>query len=778
MKDMLKEKLKNKGLFQFNDKREKKKRKREILIAISLSLLFLVLTFIEIRLTYLSRELPFMHSIFFFGLVNFNIVLLLFLSFLIFRNVVKTFVEKSGKIIGSSLKSKLIAAFTAFSVVPTVLMFFISVFYINSSFEKWFSIKTSYVLRDTLEITNNFYLNSKQKNYHFANEIALQIDQKPLGQIKKSLKNLREDYSLDVVEFYPTLFGERVMDLAPERSLPTEVPKISMEFLEKGITKASDSSTLHHFQDGSLIRVIVPVNYFSETQFKTVRGALVVSTFVPISLISKMDEIRAAYDNFKDINPLVYPIKTIYLILLVLMTLVILLGATWFGFYLAKQLATPLGLLGEAAEKISEGQYDTVQIQSGSQEINQLVSSFNNMTESLAYSEKEIKAANKNLKSTLDILDEHNRYIEVVLSNVSAGVVSVDSQGLITTLNPRAAELLKIISTDFIGHNIYDVLKGEYLKLYTDMITQMKQHKVKSMQREVRFQILGQSLLMKLTLTLLRDENEKDLGLVVVFDDLTELINAQRASAWREVARRIAHEIKNPLTPIKLSAQRLEKKFGDVVKDPAFQQCTEMIIKQVDDLKNLVNEFSQFARLPQINPKLGSFNQMIESALVLYSTGHRNINFKFSPDKLMPNFEFDPDQMNRVLTNILENAVDAVKDESLPVVDISTHFDSQVGIIKMRIKDNGCGIPADMRDRIFEPYFSTRESGTGLGLSIVKRIVEDHNGFIRAFSNQPQGTEFVIEMPLFRLKPTSIEDKLNINAENMSVENKTDETKS
>jgi two-component system nitrogen regulation sensor histidine kinase NtrY len=280
---------------------------------------------------------------------------------------------------------------------------------------------------------------------------------------------------------------------------------------------------------------------------------------------------------------------------------------------------------------------------------------------------------------------------------------------------------------------------------------------------------------MKLTLTVLKDENEteKDLGLVLVFDDLTELINAQRASAWREVARRIAHEIKNPLTPIKLSAQRLEKKFGDIVKDPAFQQCTDMIIRQVDDLKNLVNEFSQFARLPQIQPKLGSLNKSVENALVLYTTGHKNIQFQFIPDSRIPDFEFDPDQIGRVLTNLLENAVDALKDEPHPRVEITTHFDMTVGVVKLKIKDNGCGIPPDVRDRIFEPYFSTRESGTGLGLSIVKRIIEDHNGFIRVASIHPSGTEFVIEFALLRVKNAATNEKINISMESLSDKTKT-----
>lgn len=734
---------------------ENKKRKKEILIAVSLGVLFLLLTFVEVRLAYLSRELPFMHSIFFFGLVNFNIVLLLFLAFLIFRNVVKNFVEKSGRIIGSSLKSKLIAAFVTFSFVPTVLMFFISVFYINSSFDKWFSIKTSAVLRDSLEVTNSYYLSAKQKNYHFANQIIKSIENKSVNQVRNNLDSFRSLYSLDVVEFYPAIFGERSVSISDNKTIP-DVPRVSLEFLEKGIKKSVDSSTMHHFQEGSLIRVIAPLEYFQgETRQQ---GALVVSTFVPISLISKMDEIAAAYDNFRDINPLVSPIKTIYLVILCLMTMVIMLGATWFGFYLAKQLATPLAKLGEAADQIARGNYEPVDIQTGSQEINQLVKNFNHMTSSLSESEKEILEVNKNLKTTLDILDEHNRYIEVILSNVSAGVVSVDRDGVITTMNPKAAQLLQVPADRYVGLNMIDVLKGQHLDTYREIVSQMRKNNFRTLQKELRVQIQEDSLLMKLTITMLQDESAKDMGLVIVFDDLTELVNAQRAAAWREVARRIAHEIKNPLTPIKLSAQRLEKKFGAQVKDPAFQACTEMIIKQVDDLKNLVNEFSSFARLPQVNPKVGSLNEVIEGTLVLYSTGHRNVEFDFFPDPNLPPFEFDPDQIQRVMTNIMENAIDALKGSDSPKIEIVTQYDNQLDIVKIRIKDNGCGIEADIRDRIFEPYFSTREAGTGLGLAIVKRIIEDHHGFIRAFSNQPKGTEFVIELPVVRLNKTGAEE--------------------
>jgi two-component system, NtrC family, nitrogen regulation sensor histidine kinase NtrY len=236
----------------------------------------------------------------------------------------------------------------------------------------------------------------------------------------------------------------------------------------------------------------------------------------------------------------------------------------------------------------------------------------------------------------------------------------------------------------------------------------------------------------------------------LVFDDMTKLVNAQRASAWREVARRIAHEIKNPLTPIKLSAERLQKKFSDKVDDPAFNNCTQTIIQQVDALKELVNEFSSFARLPQARLSSNDLNLIVEESLVLYQEAHKDIDFQVNLDRQMPLFDMDRDQMKRVLINLFENAVAAVhQNPPRPAtVAISTQYDSVLRIARCTVADNGPGIQPEIRDRIFDPYFSTKEHGTGLGLAIVKRIVDDHSGFIRVFRNAPAGSKFVIELPV------------------------------
>ncbi|MFV3408551.1 sensor histidine kinase [Bdellovibrio bacteriovorus] len=707
---------------------EFKKRRREIILVLVVSFLFGLLTWFEIRLFATSQQLPFVHSIFFFGLVNFNIILLLLLLFMIFRNVVKVFVERQGKVFGSSLKAKLVAAFVAFSFIPTVLMFIISVFYINSSFDKWFSAKMAGVLKSSIEVTNAYYFNAKKKNYHFAHQIADSL--RPLRDqraIEKKVEQLRKDFSLDAVEYYPSLFGKRVVVSAEDDTVPT-VPAVSLEFLQKGIKLQAEASIIHQFGDGNLVRVIVPVQEGAE------RGAVVVSSFLPLSLISKMNDISTAYDEFRDINPLEYPLKSIYLYILVLMTFVILLAATWFGFYLAKQLSVPIVQLGRATRRVAGGDYTPLDVKAGSEEIADLIQSFNSMTVTL--------------ESTLAELDQHARYTDTVLKNVSAGVISVDKAGVVTTINRHAAQLLRVDPEKYIGHSVRDLLTLEYFRTFAELQKTMHDHKIESLQKELRLNVQGEAIPLQVTLSMLKDEKGEDIGKILVFDDMSPIVNAQRAAAWTEVARRIAHEIKNPLTPIKLSAERLQRKFGGSITDPAFSECTTMIVKQVDGLKNLVNEFSNFARLPQARPVVANLNSVVEESLGLYRQAHPQIDFEFSKDLELPDFKFDPDQIKRVLVNLVDNSVSAVAKESQPSVKITTRYDKDIKTVRMTVADNGEGIPAADRSRIFEPYYSTKEGGTGLGLAIVKRIIEDHNGFIRATANEPKGIKMVIEMPV------------------------------
>ncbi|HPI39261.1 MAG TPA: ATP-binding protein [Pseudobdellovibrionaceae bacterium] len=707
---------------------ELRKRKREVSLVLVLSLMFIGLTWFEIRLFSTSQQLPFVHSVFFFGLVNFNIIILLLLLFLIFRNVVKTFVEKRGKIYGSSLKAKLIAAFAAFSFIPTLLMFIISVFYINSSFDKWFNVKMVSVLKSSLDVTNAYYFSAKKKNYHYAHQVAQNIkDISNEKELKRKMVLMREIFSLDAVELYPSLFESRIVVQDPNQFL-AEIPAVSLELLQKGIKSKNEASTIHQYGEGNLVRAIVPF------QGEGRKGAIVVSSYVPLSLTSKMNDVASAYEEFKESNPLESPLKSIYLIILFLITLVILLAATWFGFYLAKQLSVPLVHLGRATRRVSGGDYTLLNIKSGSDEINTLVESFNQMT--------------LTLESSLKNLDQHSRYIEVILKNINAGVISVDQKGIVTTINRRAAHLLKIEPSRFIGRSVRDLLTLEYFRTFYELFQTLKNHGLESIEKEFVVQIEEEEKPLHINISLLKNEKEESLGVVVVFDDMSPIMNAQRAAAWADVARRIAHEIKNPLTPIRLSAERLERKFGDQVQDAAFKECTGMIIKQTEDLKNLVNEFSQFARLPKAHPVKSSLNQVISAAARLYQQSHEQIRFELILDERLPEFKFDPEQLHRVMVNLIDNAIAAVQGKLNPKIMIESVFNLEIRLVQVIVSDNGVGIPHKDRSKVFEPYMSTKESGTGLGLAIVKRIVEDHNGFIRAFPNENQGTKMIIELPV------------------------------
>lgn len=265
--------------------------------------------------------------------------------------------------------------------------------------------------------------------------------------------------------------------------------------------------------------------------------------------------------------------------------------------------------------------------------------------------------------------------------------------------------------------------------------------------RQIFLDVRGTRLVLHLHLTMLKDETGDFLGTVLVLDDLTQVMKAQRMAAWREVARRIAHEIKNPLTPIQLSAQRLRKRYLSRFTDDekVFDECTEMIIKSVDELKNLVNEFSNFARMPAIQPDFNDLNDVIRETLTLYQEAHRGVRFVFTPDERLPQLKIDRVQIKRVVINMLENAVAAMEEQG--TIDISSCFDPELKMASFTISDDGPGIPNEDKQRLFEPYFSTKKSGTGLGLAIVSSIISDHNGFVRVRDNEPRGSSFIVELP-------------------------------
>jgi two-component system nitrogen regulation sensor histidine kinase NtrY len=705
---------------------EQNKRKRERRWILALALFLILLIWFEIRLFGVASELPFVHSIFFFGLVNFNLVLLLFLLFLAFRNLVKAFAEKKSGLFGSSLRFKLTLAFLSFTTVPTFLIYVTNATYVNASFDKWFSSQMQSIMQASIDLSQHFYFVTKKRNYHVSELLV-----KELGKAKTSsarvqkMRSFVRQYLLDAVEYYPKWNAERELVMSSEDNIPL-IPPVAESLLRQVWDEKRSTSQIENFASGNLVRVIVP-------SLKPA-GLIVISSYVPLSLVGKMNNIHRFMEEYKGAGPMRYPLKSIYSTILVIMSLVIVVAALWFAFYLARQLSTPLIQLGQATQLVAKGEYRPLDIQSGYEEIHHLVESFNQMSEKLSRALKD--------------LDARRRYNDEILRTISTGVLSIDVRGKITTMNPRAAELLRLSAEQWIGRPVRELLRQEYFRKFAELVRMMNEHKVGSIQRELQVNIEGEIKPFLLQLSLLKNDEGEEIGKLAVFDDLTPIINAQRAAAWRDVARRIAHEIKNPLTPIKLSAERILKNYRDRIQDSSFENSVKMIIQQTDELKRLVNEFFQFARLPEIRPSLGSLNQLISERLAWYQSGYPKIDFRLNLDPKLPSFLMDTGQLGQVLTNIVDNAIAAVEKESKPCIEVTTEYLAELNLVRWTIKDNGPGIPGSQRAQVFQPYWTTKSQGSGLGLAISKKIIEDHNGFIRVGENVPRGAQFIIELPV------------------------------
>ncbi len=725
------------------DPHEAKKRRREKILIFVIFAVFVTATYFEIRLSSLSKSLPFVNSIFFFGLINLNMVLLMILVLLVFRNISKIFLERRRQVLGSRLKTKLVLAFLSFTVVPTIILFLISSLYINSSFDKWFSIKVQNTLQAALDITQTYYKNTSRVAQHLAEQVAHDLAEKQGISILKNNKALRnylkknlEAPAVDGIEIYLDPLEERIVDTSLENN-ENIIPRLPLDILTK-VFSGTPTSLVQHLGGADLIRAVTSIKDKNSSKIAAVVG---VTFVIPISLVNRIDDISWVIQDYKDVNPLKYPVKSTYFIILIMMTLLIIFVSIWIGLYLARELTVPLERLVTATQKISQGNLDFEVINPGSDEIATLTSSFNTMTSQIKKQRAELELKNEELS-------DKREYVEAVLNNIVAGVVSVDAAGLITTINPTAEKFLNIPSTN-VNKNVKEVFENSsapILYLYNQLL---KTTDEKMVQKQFS---TGEGDDYK---TMVATGSRFGTGYVFVIDDTSYLIKAQREAAWREVARRIAHEIKNPLTPIKLSAQRLQKKFASQNTSEAsiFRECTDTIIKNVDELRDMVNEFSAFARFPTANPTPNNLNDALRETVVLYEEAHRSIAFMFEPEQRLPLIEIDRDQIKRVMINLLDNAVSALANgvgnkASMPKkIHIRTFYNEQLKIAVIEIEDNGPGVPENIRNHMFEPYFSTKQDGTGLGLAIVKRIISDHHGFIRVQSLIDEGTKFIIELP-------------------------------
>ncbi len=731
-------------------KPENQKRRRELFLTIGIIVLIVLFSHFETQLFKSTVSLPISNSILILALINLNILLVVLFLFLVFRNVFKLIIEKRRNIPGAHLRTKLVVAFVSLSLIPTMLLFLVSAGFIANSIENWFNSQIELSLQESLEVAQTYYKNSATNALYYAEQIARRVkkskllNEKNLPQLSNLIKLKQEEYNLGVVEVFSSTYEELVR-AANQRIPMAEFAETDLDSIREGL-QGNRFTRITPIGKADLIRGIVPV--YSNWDPNDVVGVVVVNYYVPHSLVSKMKEISSSFEQYKETKLMKGEIQKGYVIILLLIALVIIFLATWFGFHLARDITVPIQELAVATDKVARGNLEVVIEPKSRDEVGMLVTAFNKMTSDLKRGQTRIRHAYSELQASNYENEQRRSYMEVVLKNVTAGVISVDMQGAFTTINKSAENLLQLSSGAIIGKYFTEILDPQSLAIIRGFMEDLRSSGKDSLQKQVTVPIHGDKLTLLIHLTTLREESGAPIGTVIVFDDLTQLIKAQRMAAWREVARRIAHEIKNPLTPIKLSAQRLRRKYLSSFSEDetVFDECTNMIIKQVDELKTLVNEFSSFARMPTSHPAPNDINEIISEAIVLYQEGHRNINFSFQADPHIPVLNLDREQIKRALTNLLQNAVDAVDRKG--EIKLESCYNSALQIVTLTVADSGCGISPEDKARLFEPYFSTKKSGTGLGLVIVSTIVSDHNGYIRVKNNDPKGAKFIIELPV------------------------------
>lgn len=728
---------------------QRKKRRMERSMIVLAVLAIIGLTILQTRVVRLGTDLPMGYSILVFILINVNIVLLFLLLVLVLRNLYKIFFEQR-RVTGGQLWTKLVIAFVSLSLLPTGLLFYAGMQFISTGHDYWFDENVERSLTDSLQLAQYAREVNQTIALDFSRNIATELETRQLlepenrPELERYISEKRREYNLVLVEIYTPDLGLLAADKAADLEAEFRQPPTATLFHE-AMVENKPQVKIDADDPGDLYRVITPLGYEGSPG----DGFLVVG----YKTVAPIEQKTAAVDNgligYRELKRLHDPIRVSHFIALTIVALLSLFISTWIGLHLAKSITGPIMELAQATQRISHGDYDfSIDVRSSAGEIGTLVSSFNRMTQDLKKSEAQLTEKNLELSKSNTELDQRREYMEIVLQSVAAGVISADADGVITTMNKSAQEILRLNPDRVLGRHFQEIMVPEHLVMLEDLLRSAHKSPRGSSEKQIRLNIGGQNLNLLFHLTQLRDESGAELGLVIVFDDLSELEKAQRMAAWREVARRIAHEIKNPLTPIQLSAQRLRKRYGDQLKENGqlFDECTLMIIRQVDELKRLVNEFNNFARMPQAEPTLNDLTEIVAEVLVLYADEQKNLELIFKRDPDLPPFNLDREQMKRVLINLMDNAVAAVENRGRIV--ISLHYDALLKMARLEVADDGIGISPSDKRRLFEPYFSTKKSGTGLGLAIVSSIVADHDGFVRVQDNQPRGTRFIIELPV------------------------------
>jgi two-component system nitrogen regulation sensor histidine kinase NtrY len=669
------------------------------------------------------------------------IVLLLFLILLSLfgRNLVKLYLERKRKVAGAHFKTKLLLFFIALSLIPTLLLFFFASDLISRNIEQWFKTPIDRILEDTSSLSDAIYQNSDEVTLHYAEQLARSIREQNLvdvnnrGPMMEFVKEKLKEYKVDEIGVY---LDEQEQFAYMNPDLPLKYYRDLDTNFVKRAHLGEEIRTIEDMGSGEMIR-----RGISHSIPGTGNLLVVVSKFLPQSYAEKIENIRAYVERYRQLKIQRNPVKTFYLMTLIFITLLIVFAASWIGFHLAKGITVPIQKLANATREVSKGNLDVRVEDPASDEIGIFIDSFNLMI-------ADLKESQHNIAQKTSELEGRKQYIETVLNNVSTGVITLDADGAITTINPSARTMLELPEKNPVGKKYQDVLKDTRYQEIVKRIHQGLANHFQITDNEIRIKLSTQSVTLALSMSPLKLADNSFAGMILVLDDLTQLIQAQKIAAWKEVAQRVAHEIKNPLTPIQLSAERILKKMGsgNKLSDKAIKEGANTIVQEAGTIKSLVDEFSNFARMPKIQLQPSDIHEILQQAMAPFSGIFSGIEFQRDFAENVPTpIKVDQEQMRRVFINLFDNAIDAMNKQGL--IKIGTKYLEDQHRVRIEIADSGPGISDEDKEKLFLPYFSTKKKGTGLGLAIVNQIVSEHKGTIQVEDNAPLGARFVILLP-------------------------------
>ena len=716
---------------------ESRKRRIEFALIIIIIGFLIGLTSLESNVYHVILKVPISKNALVFTFINLNIVLITLLIFLVMRNTAKiVFGEKQG--FGRlKVRTKLALAFVFFSIIPTIVMFIISSGFITHTINSWFSNQVESSLTQSLDIAKTYYENVSQNTISFSSAIGKGIINRGLlppgtkQDLDRFITAKMQEYNLTAVELYDS-DGKLLAFVHAKGENPNPTSRKQVMDALHGKLK----TFIESIGNSDMIKGFSPVYVTGST---VPAGLVVGNYFINKSLVEKMAEIQQGYTEYRQQQILKPHLKTSYILFLVLISLLMIFSSIWLSVYLAKGISSQLDMLVSATKKIVANNYDVHIERKSKDEVGDLVDAFNIMT-------RELKQNRESLALAYVEQTQRKAHIEAILNSISSGVVAIDGNGYITIINATAGKVMNVDPAQAVNRYYQDIMAKDIIAPAEEMLRDMRKTNSATSTREITINTQGQVKIFILRLTSLKSYNDRMTGYIVVFEDVTDLIKMQKIATWQEVAKRMAHEIKNPLTPIRLSAERLRRKYLDSIpsEKEVFDECTRTIVTEVDELRRLVDEFYSFARMPASQPKQNSINELLSELYSLYSSAHRNIRFSLDRDERVPLIKFDRSQIRRVLINLVENAVWAV--DGTGEITLKSIYDDKNGVVRIEVVDTGSGIDDLDKSKIFDLYYSKKKGGSGLGLAIVQRIITEHNGRIMVEDNKPRGARFIVEL--------------------------------